>query len=176
MFSDPAYNIDQLGIASDDVVVDFGAGSGFYSLAVAKKLGAGSGKVYAVDIQDDLLQKISSEARSRKCTNLETIRADLGTPGSTRLCDGSASKAIIASVLIQMDTAGREHALKEAFRVLRKGGSLLVVEWFPGSGVGPKAEHCIHPNVLKKLLTEVGFAVVRDIDAGAYHYGFVCNK
>ena len=174
MFSDPTYNIEQFGISSDDVVADFGAGSGFYSLAVAKK--ATSGKVYAVDIQDDLLRKLSTEARARKCTNVETIRADLGMPGSTRLREGSVSKVIVASILIQMDAVAREQALKEAFRILRKGGSMLVIEWFPGSGVGPKPEMCIHPEVLKKLLVQIGFQVARDIDAGAYHYGFVCNK
>ena len=47
MFSDPSYNIEQLDLQSGMKAADLGAGSGFYSFALARAVG-GAGKVYAL--------------------------------------------------------------------------------------------------------------------------------
>jgi tRNA A58 N-methylase Trm61 len=62
MFSDPENNIKQFALASGMMVADFGSGSGFYSMAAARAV-APSGKVFAVDIQKDLLQKLKNGAK-----------------------------------------------------------------------------------------------------------------
>ena len=49
MFSAPEKNIEQLGLSPKQVVADFGAGSGAYTLAAAMAL-KGTGKVYAIEV------------------------------------------------------------------------------------------------------------------------------
>lgn len=60
-FTDPQNNIDQFDLDSGMRVADLGAGSGAYSVAAAKKVG-GDGRVYAVEVQKDLLEKIHNLA------------------------------------------------------------------------------------------------------------------
>ena len=56
-FADPLTNLQKLNLAPGMTVVDFGAGSGAYTLSAAK-LVAPEGRVYAVEIQKDLLETI----------------------------------------------------------------------------------------------------------------------
>src|SRR3989338_7424054 len=56
MFIDPTQIIDSLDIEPGMKIADFGSGAGFYAIALAKKAGEG-GKVYAVDIQKNLLEE-----------------------------------------------------------------------------------------------------------------------
>jgi ubiquinone/menaquinone biosynthesis C-methylase UbiE len=61
MFSNPEKNIVQLGVSEGMTIADFGAGNGFYAFLMAKKVGD-NGKIYCVDIQKDMLHKLSEEA------------------------------------------------------------------------------------------------------------------
>src|SRR5690349_15540940 len=59
MFSEPSANLAKLGLVDGMKVVDLGAGSGFYSYEAARRVGA-TGRVYAVDVQKDLLERLRS--------------------------------------------------------------------------------------------------------------------
>ena len=61
MFSDPVKNIEQCGIQTGMDIADFGAGSGHYTIAGSRALMA-TGRVYAIDVQKDLLAKLKNEA------------------------------------------------------------------------------------------------------------------
>ena len=61
MFTDPQKNIKELGLTPGMHIADLGAGSGFYVLEAAKRVGD-KGRVYAVDVQKDILQKIKNRA------------------------------------------------------------------------------------------------------------------
>ena len=57
MFSDPVKNLKQFGLREDMIVADLGAGTGFYSMAVAEMVP--KGKVYAIEIQKDFLTTVT---------------------------------------------------------------------------------------------------------------------
>ncbi|MBI2474518.1 MAG: methyltransferase domain-containing protein, partial [Candidatus Taylorbacteria bacterium] len=63
-FSDPSHNVEQFDLQSGMTVADFGTGSGYYAFAAAKAVGD-KGKVYAIDVQKPLLEKLKREAVSR---------------------------------------------------------------------------------------------------------------
>ena len=60
-FSDPQKNIQQFGLIEGMKVADLGAGSAAYTLATAKQVG-NSGRVYAVEVQKELISNIKNSA------------------------------------------------------------------------------------------------------------------
>src|SRR5690349_20297451 len=102
MFSDPRHNLEQLGLSDGHVVADFGAGSGFYAMEAAR-LVAPTGKVYAVDIQRDLLERLKKEAQRRHMRDLDIVVGDLEKLGGSKIREGSCDVCIASNVLFMQD-------------------------------------------------------------------------
>jgi len=170
-FSDPKKNIDQFGIPEGAHVADLGCGSGFYSIAAAKKVGE-EGKVYAVDIQQEMLPRLAAEAADEEIEHLEVIWGDIERPGGTQLGDGVVDVVILSNVLFQAENI--DVIFTEAHRILRPGGRMLVVEWSDSSGLGP--ERVVSEHTVRQALQKRGFVVANNIDAGDHHYGLSVQK
>lgn len=152
-------------------VADFGAGSGAYVLAIAERL-SGSGRVYAVDVQRDLLRRIKSEANARGDANVDIIWADVEVPGSTKLADASLDLVLISNLLFQVEEKAR--VLTEARRVVRSQGRVAVIDWTESfGGLGPHKNDVISKAETKRLAEEVGLELVKEFEAGAHHYGLL---
>src|SRR3989344_3829404 len=93
MFADPATNVAKLGVIDGHKVIDLGAGSGFYSIEVAKKVGA-SGRVYAVDVQKNLLERLRSVASNQGIKNIEVVCGNAENSGGTKLREAIADSVI----------------------------------------------------------------------------------
>src|SRR3989344_1115259 len=98
MFSDPASNLAKLGLVDGQKVVDLGAGSGFYSIEAAKKVGS-SGRVYAVDVQKDLLERLRSVATTNGVRNIEVVWGNAEKIGGTKLREALSDRVIASNVL-----------------------------------------------------------------------------
>lgn len=175
MFSDPIKNIEQFDLGKGNFVVDFGAGSGFYSFAAAEAVGH-SGKVYAIDIQKDLLEKLKNEARNvRHLNNIDIVWGDLDHLGGTRLRENSIDAVIVANVFFML--SGKDNACVEIKRILKPGGRVLLVDWASSfGGVGPQPKDVFDEDMAKKLFEKHGFKEDRTIAAGAQHYGIIFRK
>ncbi|OHA89136.1 MAG: hypothetical protein A2653_02915 [Candidatus Zambryskibacteria bacterium RIFCSPHIGHO2_01_FULL_43_25] len=174
MFSDPQKNIDQLNLLLGQVVVDFGSGSGHYTLAAALKVGE-SGRVYAVDIQKDLLARIKNEARRRNLSNVEIIWGDIEQIGGTRLKDASADWVFMSNVLFQI--SNKEACAGEAARILKSGGRALIIDWTDSfEGLGPEQSAVFTRDSAVSLFSNKGFSVEKDISAGEHHFGIMMLK
>ena len=174
MFSDPQKNIEQFNLPAGATVADIGAGSGFYAFAVAKAV-TGSGKVYAIDIQNDLLQKLKKEAHLRKITNIEVLRGNAEKVRGTGLKDGAVDAAVVANILFQIED--KNSFVAEVSRILKPSGWVLVVEWSDSwKGMGPEVSRIVRKEDAKRLFLSVGFSFERDIIAGEHHYGIIFKK
>ena len=174
MFSDPQKNIAQLDVREGDHVADFGAGSGAYAFAIAKRVGS-SGRVYAIDVQKDLLAKLKNEAHRQNISNIEIIWSDLDDEKGITLLDASVDACIVSNLLFQVSS--KERVAIEALRILKPGGKVLVIDWDDSyGGLGPTKQHVFPKQSALELLTEKGFIYEKDIDAGAYHYGMIFKK
>lgn len=175
MFSDPDKNVEQLDLGQGNFVADFGAGSGYYSFAAAEAVGH-SGKVYAIDVQKDLLEKLKNEARNvRHLTNLDIVWGDLDHLGGTRLRENSIDVVIVANVFFMLEK--KDNTCMEIKRILKKGGRVLVVDWASSfGGMGPQQGDVFTEDAAKKLFEKHGFAEDRTIAAGAQHYGIIFRK
>ncbi|MDD5050448.1 MAG: methyltransferase domain-containing protein [Candidatus Pacebacteria bacterium] len=173
-FTDPEHNIQQFGLQSGARVADFGAGTGFYAFEIAKAVG-GAGKVYAIDVQKDLLSKIKTEGGKRNLTNIEIVWADVEKPGGTHLRADSVDGVVISNILFQ--TAAKEAVLSEAKRILKSGGRALVIDWTDSfGGMGPSFDTIFPAVKARALFEKAGFVFQTQIRAGDHHYGFIFKK
>ena len=173
-FLDPKRIVTLFELKPGDHVADFGAGHGYFTVAMALAVG-GDGKVYAIDIQKPVLEIIRAKARLEHLLNIEYIWADLDQYGGSRIKDGFLDFVLIANILFQ---AEQKHILaQEAFRVLRSGGRVAAVEWDASpTPMGPPLESRISREQTLQIFSEAGFASDREFAAGAHHYGILFNK
>jgi len=170
----PEELLPELTLSEGMHLADFGAGSGAYSLPAAALVGE-SGRVYAIDVQKDMLTKLKNEAASRKLHNVEIIWGDVEAEMGAKLAPHSVDRVIVSNVLFQAED--KEKLVKEASRILRPNGLLLFIDW-SGSygGIGPKEDHVVPPAAARRLFASNGFAEVKEVNAGDYHYGIVFRR
>jgi ubiquinone/menaquinone biosynthesis C-methylase UbiE len=174
MFSSPTQNIDQFEIEPGMLAVDLGSGIGFYSIALAKAV-TPSGKVYSIDIQKELLLKLQDDAHNQDVHNVKIIWGDLDEPKSSTLNNNSVDRVLIANTLFQLEN--KETILEEAYRILKPGGMLMVIDWKSSyGGLGPKSSDVITEDTAKSLVESFNFRLYKDISAGDNHYGFIVKK
>ena len=173
-FSDPEHNVAQFGLRVGDHVADLGAGVGHHALALAKVVDV-SGKVYAVDLQKELLKELVVRAREAGLVNIVPIVADIEKPKGTGLEENSMDAILISNTLFQSDD--RFAFLKEAYRILKPNGEALVIDWNESfKGMGPSEKYVFSKDSLNEMAEEVGFVLDRTIGAGEHHYGLIFKK
>lgn len=170
-FSSPYENVLQLGLYEGMKVGDFGTGSGHYARAVAGVVGH-SGKVYAIDVQEDILKHLKLNSHEHHQHIIETVWGDIEKAGGTHLRDASLDAVILANTLFQIEN--RFGLLKEIRRVLKPEGKLLVVDW-SGSfgGMGPAPKQVVPERDAEAFFIEAGFHKVKSFRAGPHHYGII---
>lgn len=173
-FSEPDQIVAQVGIPKGVQVADIGSGTGFYSFAAAQAVGP-NGKVFALDVQKDLLERLKTEATQRGLGNITTVWVDAEKPNGTRLRDDSINIVIAANVLFQIED--KEGFMQEVKRILSSDGMILVVDWMESfGGVGPHSDQVFNKTDAEQLFTSHGFSVAKTIEAGEHHYGLVFQK
>jgi ubiquinone/menaquinone biosynthesis C-methylase UbiE len=173
-FSDPQSNLEKFGLSEGSIIADLGAGSGFYTLAAAR-LVKESGKVYAVDVQQELLARLKNVAHQSKMHNVEVIHGNIEKVGGTYIRENSIDAALICNVFFQVDQ--KEEFLKEVKRILKVNGRILFIDWEDSfGGMGPQPEHVVTEKSAEEYLQKAGFTRVDSFDAGDHHYGFIFRK
>jgi ubiquinone/menaquinone biosynthesis C-methylase UbiE len=168
MFSDPAVNLSKLGITDGMKVVDLGAGSGFYTIASARMVGS-SGRVYAVDVQKDLLDRIRTNGVAEGLRNIEVVWGNAEKIGGTKLREAVADRVVASNILFQIEKPD-DFAL-EIKRLLKPGGKVMIIDWSEVSSIGPKT---VFPSFKAQTLFEKsGFKLDQSFGAGDHHYGLV---
>ena len=170
-FSDPRENVQHLALREGMKVGDFGAGSGHYARAASVAVGP-RGKVYAVDVQEDVLKHLKINSLEHHRRNIETVWGTIEEPGGTHLNNASLDAVIVANVLFQLDAP--ERLLSEIRRTLKPGGKVLVVDW-AGSygGMGPPSERVLSEHNAEELFINGGFYKMKSFRGGPHHYGII---
>lgn len=160
-----------MGLHEGMKVADLGAGSGHYALSVAKIVGD-TGRVYAVDVQEDVLIRLKDDAGRHGLRNVETIWGDIEKAGGTMLKDGALDAVILSNTLFQIEK--KEQMLTEIKRILKSGGKLLVIEWAGAyGGMGPHPDHVVSEASAEELFITNGFHKVKGFRGGPHHYAIV---
>lgn len=173
-FLNPDHIISRLNILPGMGVADFGCGSGHYTIPAARRVGD-SGRVYAIDIQKQNIELVTSRINLEHLLQIEPVWADLEAPQGSRLEPSSVDYVIIANILFQVEK--KREILAEAERILKPGGALAILEWdetpFPA---GPPQERRMSKRTVQSLTESAGFSIEKEFDAGSHHYGLLFKK
>jgi ubiquinone/menaquinone biosynthesis C-methylase UbiE len=173
-FLDPKAIIRQLDVQIGGVVADFGCGSGYFSVPFAEAVGS-EGMVYSLDILPSALESVSSKAKVAGLSNIIAKRANLENEKGSKLEDGILDWVILKDMLFQ--NANKAIIISEAYRVLKNGGEILVIEWNDKEQeIGPEMKLRLAEDELVSLVEKNGFHDVKKIDAGEFHYAFSARK
>jgi len=119
----PNKALDYIGIAPGSSVADIGAGSGYFTTRLAERVGP-TGRVYANDIQQGMLDLIEARLEAR---NLRNVQLVLGTPDDPRLPEASLDLALMVDVYHEFSAP--ELMLQQLFAALKPGGRLVLLEY-----------------------------------------------
>lgn len=168
-FMRPEKIVGEFGVREGMSVADFGSGAGYFTILMGRMVGEG-GKVYALDIQESALDNVRVKARAVNLENIETIRTNLEISGSSGLPDNSQDIVLLANVLFQSDK--KAEIIREAKRVAKNGGRLILIDWKLGSGgFGPPDSMRTDEIAMSNLVLGDGLIFEKNIDAGQFHYG-----
>lgn len=157
-----------------DKVADFGAGSGYFTKILSKLVGE-EGRVYACEIQKNLVESIGDLARRENLNNVSVVWCDMETQNGTKIEDKVLDAAIVVNTLFQIED--KDVAVDEITRTLRSGGKLFVIDWSESfGGLGPQPDAVISENDTRALFEQHGFVYERSFDTGDHHYGIAFRK
>jgi len=117
--------LQALRLRAGDVVADIGAGGGYFTEKLARRL-APSGHVYATDVQDVMIKKLRKRVAQQALTNVTVIRAGFDDP---KLPAASCDLALFSSVYKEIQ--GREEYMQKVRVALKPSGRVAILEYRP---------------------------------------------
>ena len=170
----PARLIELLELSGAETVVDFGAGTGMYSLPIAEALP--DGELIAVDEQEVLLDRLRDKLATHQPAG--RLRLVVNSGGRVPLPDGVADRLITINVVHHI--SDDPTAMTEMLRLITPGGLLVCAEFARMERpVGPPSDHVLGLNDLRATLTGLGLrerAVYAPGEVGLYHDVVVAEK
>jgi ubiquinone/menaquinone biosynthesis C-methylase UbiE len=119
----PETALDAIGIKSGMAVADVGAGSGYFTLRLSKRVGPG-GKVYAVEVQPEMMAILRRHVAKEKLTNVVTI---IGSEADPRLPLKSVDLILLVDVYHEFSQP--QSMLRKMKEALRPNGRLVLLEY-----------------------------------------------
>jgi SAM-dependent methyltransferase len=164
----PELLIDALHIRPGATVADVGSGTGYFTWRLAQHVGP-QGKVYAVDVQPEMLDLTKAAVTERKLANVEYI---LATERSPRLPEGSVDLVFIAYAYHEF---GDPEAMMSAVRrALKPGGRVLILEYAKESRIAPASPlHKMSFEEIRREIEPLGFVIDQLLDFLPVQHGVI---
>ncbi len=167
--------MDKAQIGDKMKVAELGCGASGHFVFPAAKLVGKQGIIYAVDILKTVLENINRRARAENYSNIKTIWSNLEIFGATKIEAASLDVALLINILYQSHK--RAEILREAIRLIKKGGKVIVIEWKNiAAPFGPTAEEKVKKDLLELAAKKLGLNLDDEFEAGQYHYGLIFTK
>ncbi len=157
VFDDPARDAWQrpddvvraLDLAPAMTVADVGAGTGYFSVRLARAVP--QGEVIATDIEPDMVRYLGERARREQLPNLRAVQ---GTATASGLTARSVDRILVVDVWHHL--GDRIAFARDLAAALRPGGRLVIVDFTLAANHGPPKEHRLSPEAIIADLTAAG--------------------
>lgn len=148
--------IQALALKNDAVVADIGAGTGYFAVRLATMVP--NGRVYAVDVEPDMVKYLAERAKREKRDNLVAVA---GAPDDARLPE-KADVIVLVDVYHHIDRRDRYFSKLRAS--LNAGGRLAVIDFRMDSPTGPPKSARIAPDRVVAELKAAGYSLTQEHD------------
>jgi ubiquinone/menaquinone biosynthesis C-methylase UbiE len=156
---EPARAIEALDLRAGMTVADIGAGSGYYTVRMARKVGAG-GRVYATDIQVGMLSLLQRRAKQEQLQNIVPV---LGAVDDPRLPPGSLDLALMVDVYHELSSP--QAFVRRLREALKPDGRLVLIEFRKEDPRVPiREEHKMSVEQVRQELSADGYTIEKVID------------
>ncbi len=153
-----------LNLKPTDAIADIGAGTGYF----ARRFAMHAGKVYAVDIDQKLLDTAGKGAPA----NLTTV---LAAPDDPRLPDNSVDVIFFCDVLHHIED--RAAYYPKLAKALKPGGRIVVIEFYKKEmPIGPPPSMKLSDDEVTAELRTAGFTLAKRLDILPYQYYLFFDK
>jgi ubiquinone/menaquinone biosynthesis C-methylase UbiE len=152
----PGQIMDALGIAEGSIVADLGAGGGWFTIRLARRVGP-NGQVYSEDIQRLMLEATRRRIAREGLRNVEPV---LGTESDPRLPAGKIDAVLVVDTYHEINDPAP--LLRNLARSLKPQGRVGVVDFRKdGWGPGPPLEERVDPELIVRDAETAGLKLAR---------------
>lgn len=167
----PDQIMDAMGVADASVVADVGAGSGWFTIRLARRVGP-RGVVFAQDVQREMLDAVARRVQREGLTNVRTV---LGRGSDPRLPAGALDAVLIVDTYHELDDP--DSMLRNIARALKPQGRVGVIDFkHDGLGPGPALEDRVDPEQVVRDAEAAGLRLVRRETFLPYQYMLVFSR
>jgi len=170
----PELIMDELQIAEGSAVAEIGAGGGWFTILLARRVGP-NGVVYAEDIQPEMIEAMRLRVQHENLANVTPI---LGTPNDPRL-RAPVDAVLIVETFKEMDEPPADAVvlLTKVAQSLKPQGRIGIVDFKPGSGgPGPAADERVPPEKVIATATAAGLRLIKREDVPPFMYLLVLGR
>lgn len=147
--------MDLLKITQGKSVADIGAGSGWFTVRAARRVGA-TGEIIAEDINPDAIKYIEARAKKEQLSNIKTV---LGIPDDAKLPRDGVDAVMMLKVYHEI--ARPVDFMRGVRGALKPGGRVGVID---RNGSGSGTDHGLPQAILEREMAEAGFRKVAKYD------------
>ncbi|MFQ6676137.1 MAG: class I SAM-dependent methyltransferase [Fidelibacterota bacterium] len=159
----PEEVIGLLDLRGDEVVVDIGSGTGYFSVRFASALPRG--KVYGADIEPDMVTYLNNRAEKEKLENLTSMVVEPDDPGIPEPVD----LVFVCNTYHHIED--RVTYFKNLIDDFRPGGRVVIVDFVKGElPVGPPDHMKLSPETVVSELTQAGYRLLQAPEILPYQY------
>ncbi len=167
----PEAMLDALKIPRGAVVADVGAGAGYHSIRLARRVGA-KGMVLATDLQPEMLRMLKENARAARATNIKPILASQDDP---KLPVNKLD--LVLMVDVYHECTDPETMLKAIKQALKPSGRLVLVEFRAEDPEIPiKPEHKMSLKQVRREVEPIGFVFKESLEFLPWQHVIVFEK
>jgi len=164
----PQEVLDALHLQAASLVADIGAGTGYFSVRIAKR--AHEGKVFAADVEPDMVRYLGVRAEREHLANLTPVQARADAANLPEPVD----LILVIDTYHHIDDRTRYFAALQSS--LRPGGRLVIIDFKADSPNGPPAQHRIPPERVTHELAAAGYALTEKFEFLPRQYGLIFRK
>jgi len=167
----PDQIMDAMGIADASVVGDIGAGSGWFTIRLARRVGP-RGLVYAEDVQKEM---INATVRRVGREGFNNVKPVLGLKNDPHLPASSLDAVMMVDAYHEVED--RVSMLANLAKALKPAGRLGIIDFrLDGTGPGPDPDERVSPDVVVTDATKAGLRLIRQEPFLPYQYFLIFGK